>query len=257
MCWCKSTALTQGGWHLKYVNAKAIKCLLNLSPRLLTDFIPADCYFFLLNCCELMFLRKLRRKSETSSSSELERWRDREEKWIRIYEREKEGDRLERGVRELKWPCGLDADKLPSLSVLSAPALMCPLCPVAFHPFLHVFSSFRSLHLISPVILSLPYLCIIWSSPSPSSQRFPSGFCLFCCYLHQFDIIICPFAWFRSASDLLQKFVPLGSCSFNTLPHSRLTRKWFLASVGIILTDWDGTRCRDGGFKWNFRQFSK
>lgn len=55
---------------------------------------------------------------------------------------------MRRGVREQKWPCGPDADKLSALSALG---FICHCHPAAFHPFLLLFLLFLflSLHLLS------------------------------------------------------------------------------------------------------------
>lgn len=90
-----------------------------------------------------------------------------------------EGERwrqMRKGVRELKWPCGPDADKLPSLSALSARALICHCHPAAFHPFLHL--------LLLPLYLFLfpPLHCIIFFPTcfSPSSCKDFFTYLCFC-----------------------------------------------------------------------------
>lgn len=47
----KSPGVAQGGWHFKYVNAKAIKSLVNLSLRLLTTTFILPVVFLGLNWC--------------------------------------------------------------------------------------------------------------------------------------------------------------------------------------------------------------
>lgn len=83
-------------------------------------------------------------------------WRERESERVRGRERELgqeiwEGEgwrQMRRGVRELKWPCGPVADKLPSLSAPSALALICHCHPAAFHPLLLLLLSFLLLCVI-------------------------------------------------------------------------------------------------------------